>query len=164
MPAKADISLPKRVQIHQDIHSFTIIAKSTGIVKTEKQRTNVKKDAAEPPFFRDSAASYFLIMLFSQNVLLKGEKLSFDGNVFLLFHCWFRFFLRNKQFQNAMFKLSLNTVSYTHLSLLFELEVIWKSKVIVPKQLFWPVMVTVAVPTFLLLLQVTLYSCPSRCV
>ena len=47
-------------------------------------------------------------MLFSQNVLLKGEKLSFDGNVFLLFHCCFRFFLRNKQFQNAMFKLSLN--------------------------------------------------------
>ena len=41
-------------------------------------------------------------------MLLKGEKLSFDGNVFLLFHCWFRFFLRNKQFQNAMFKLSLN--------------------------------------------------------
>ena len=53
--------------------------------------------------------SYSLISPFlpGQTSRRKEKSLAFNGNMFLLFHCWFRFFLRNEQFQDTMLELSL---------------------------------------------------------
>ena len=98
------LSFPSRkltVRTRTFVSNIFIVVKYLDFIKKQLRKLN-----SEAVFF--FLHYYFHYRLSPIYLYLKGMFLTFNGNIFICFHCRFCFFLRYEQGQHTMFKVSFD--------------------------------------------------------